>query len=497
MQDLTQLTPAQLDAEIANDLGGLSKDPYRFVLWAFPWGSGNLKEYAGPQDWQAKILKEIRDGLLSPGHAIQKAVASGHGIGKSALVAWIILWAISTFEDSRGTITANTDTQLRTKTWPELAKWYNLFIAKHWFVYTATSLFSREKAHEKTWRIDMVPWDETNPEAFAGLHNQGRRILLIFDEASAIHDSIWTTSEGALTDPNTEILWFVFGNPTRNTGRFYDCFHALRHRWNPEHIDSRSVPLTNKEQIEKWIKDYGDDSDFVRVRVKGLFPKAEPDTLIPLDWIEAAMVRLIAPEQSRGPVTLGVDVARYGDDDTVICPKSGRQTLDICRVHGYDTMQVTGMVKQVCKELKVNEIHVDVIGLGAGVVDKLNEDNYNVVGVNSSEKAMDEEAFVNTRAEMWYAARESLNPNNPACMALPHDDSLAGDLSSIKIMPPDSRGRKRIEPKEKTKERLGHSPDAGDAYAMAVYKSYSLYAKPVVAWGHGNMMTLPVPPEWQ
>ena len=496
MQDLSKLTQDQLEDEISDDLARLSNNPYGFVLWAFPWGEGALEKFNGPQEWQAKILKEVRDKLLTLDQAIQKAVASGHGIGKSALVAWLILWAISTLEDTRGTITANTDTQLRTKTWPELAKWHNLFIAKHWFEYTATSLFSKDKQHEKTWRIDMIPWDETNPEAFAGLHNEGKRIILIFDEASAIHDAIWKTSEGALTDKNTQILWFAFGNPTRNTGRFYDCFHSFRHRWNPEHIDSRSVSITNKDQIGKWISDYGDDSDFVRVRVKGLFPKAEPDTLIPLDWIEAAMAREIPPEQSRGPAVLGVDVARYGDDDSVVCVKNGRLVALVNYVHGYDTMQVTGMVKNICKEYKVSEIHVDVIGLGAGVVDKLGEDNYNVVGVNSSEKAMDEEEFINTRAEMWYAARESLNPINPAAMALPKDDRLAGDLSSIKIQPPDSRGRKRIEPKEKTKERLGRSPDAGDAYAMAVYKSYTMYAKPIAAWGHGNMMPLPLTPEW-
>jgi hypothetical protein len=464
-------------------------------------GEGDLAKYAGPQPWQATILKELRDKILTLNQAFQKAVASGHGIGKSALVAWLILWAISTMEDTRGTVTADTDNQLRTKTWPELAKWHRLFIARHWFKVEATSIHSVDPKHDKTWRIDIIPWDETNPEAFSGLHNKGKRVIVIFDEASGIHKAIWEATQGILTDADTEIIWCAFGNPTRNTGIFHECFHALRHRWNPIHIDSRHVAITNKSQIEKWRQDFGEDSDFFRVRVRGQFPKAEPDTLIPLDWIEAAMERTIPPEQKRGPVFLGVDVARYGDDDSVACPKNGRQTLPLKYVHGFNTMEVVGIVTQLCRDLEPTkpkrvEVHVDVIGLGAGVVDRLSEDQYNVVGINSSETALDEERFVNVRAEMWFAARESLNPANPAAMALPKDDRLAGDLSSIKILPPDSRGRVRIEPKEKTKERLGRSPDAGDAYAMSVYRSFVGYAKPVGAFMQDGPLVIPVQPEW-
>jgi hypothetical protein len=493
-----------IEGNISDEISATADDPLAFVMLAFEWGKGELKEFDGPQDWQRKILAEIRDKITTPNEAIQKAVASGHGIGKSALVAWIVLWAISTFEDTRGTITADTDTQLRTKTWPELAKWHRLFIAKHWFELTATSIFSKQKDHEKTWRIDIIPWDETNPEAFSGLHNQGRRVIVVFDEASAIHPKIWEATQGVLSDANTQILWFAFGNPTRNTGVFHQCFHSLRHRWSPVHIDSRDVAITNKAQIEKWKQDMGgEDSDFFRVRVRGQFPKAEPDTLIPLDWIEAAMERVVPPEQRRGPIYLGVDVARYGDDDTVTTPKNGRETLPLRYVHGFNTMEVVGSVKQTLSDLcpkreKSTPIKVDVIGLGAGVVDKLSEDGYNVEGVNSSEKPIDEEKFVNTRAEMWFAARESLNPANPACMSLPKDDRLAGDLSAIKILPPDSRGRVRIESKEETKKRLGRSPDAGDSYAMSVYRSYTQFAKPVAVWGHGNLIPLPTPvvPEW-
>jgi len=181
---------------------------------------------------------------------------------------------MSTFKDTRGVVTANTETQRKTKTWAELAKWFRLcWFASQMFDLTATAIFSVSPDHQKTWRIDMVPWSERNTEAFAGLHNKGKRILLIFDEASAIPDVVWEVSEGALTDEGTQIIWCVFGNPTRNTGRFKGCFAGkTRRRWNRRQIDSRTSVFVNRGQIDEWISDYGIDCDFVKVRVRGMFP---------------------------------------------------------------------------------------------------------------------------------------------------------------------------------------------------------------------------------
>ncbi|MGA2403047.1 MAG: hypothetical protein ABSG91_15300 [Syntrophobacteraceae bacterium] len=253
---------ASLHRQLVADLGKYAFDPYGWVLYAFAWGKGELAGFDGPDQWQseqlqaigAKLRKGVTEGGAHPGCGptaacarsepcvvIREATASGHGIGKSAFVAWLILWAVSTFEDTKGVVTANTETQLKTKTWSELAKWYRLcWFASQMFELTATAIFSKIPDHQKTWRIDMVPWSERNTEAFAGLHNKGKRILLIYDEASAIPDVIWQVSEGALTDEGTQILWCVFGNPTRNTGRFKGCFVGqLRHRWNTRQIDSR------------------------------------------------------------------------------------------------------------------------------------------------------------------------------------------------------------------------------------------------------------------
>ena len=230
----------------------------------FPWGQSGtvLEKFSGPEEWAVKLMNQIRDGLIDTNTAIQIATASGHGIGKSATVAHLILWAFCTFPDTRGVVTANTETQLKTKTWAELGKWFNLcWFGREHFNLTATGLFSKDPERERTWRIDMIPWSEKNPAAFAGLHNQGKRILLVFDEGSEIPDIIWETAEGALTDSDTEIIWLAFGNPTRNTGRFRECFDGgkFADQWQHNQIDSRTVRITNKSRLNNWVTAYGDE----------------------------------------------------------------------------------------------------------------------------------------------------------------------------------------------------------------------------------------------
>ena len=157
-------SPADDESDLVGLICETIHDPLRFVIIAFPWGEpGELLHEDGPDDWQRDILEVISNGLLTPNEAIQIAVASGHGIGKSALVAWIILWAMSTCEDCKGVVTANTETQLTTKTWSELAKWHRLSINQHWFTLTATSLFSTQPDNDRTWRTDMVAWSDATP----------------------------------------------------------------------------------------------------------------------------------------------------------------------------------------------------------------------------------------------------------------------------------------------------------------------------------------------
>ena len=185
-----------MDEGLVHWLASVSNDPYAYVMGAFPWGEPGtrLEKFSGPETWQEEKLKLVRDLLatgMAASTAIQIATASGHGVGKSALVAWLIKWGIDTKPDTVGVVTANTETQLKTKTWVELGRWHNISLTRDVFKHTATAYFHPD--YDRTWRLDQVPWSERNTEAFAGLHNQGKRILLIFDEASAIPDMIWET----------------------------------------------------------------------------------------------------------------------------------------------------------------------------------------------------------------------------------------------------------------------------------------------------------------
>ncbi|MFQ5471511.1 MAG: LAGLIDADG family homing endonuclease [Dehalococcoidia bacterium] len=390
-----------------------------------------------------------------------------HVTHNSALVAWLIIWAMATYPNTKGVVTANTELQLKTKTWAELAKWHRLSIVNHWFELTATALFATHPEYEKTWRIDMVPWSERNTEAFAGLHNEGRRILLIFDEASAIPDLIWEVSEGALTDEDTEIIWCAFGNPTRNEGRFRECFGAFKHRWSTRRLDSRTVEGTNKAQLQKWVDDYGEDSDFVRVRVRGVFPRAGTSQFIPADIVHDAAGRKVEYDKS-APVVVGVDVARFGDDESVIRTRVGRDAkqFETKRFRGLDTMQLAARVAEHCDMLrdaigrKPDALFVDGGGVGGGVVDRLRQMGYDVIEVQFGARAADSRMYANKRAEIWGRMREWLKIG-----AIPDDDELRQQLTAVGYSFTASN-QLRLEKKEDMKKRGLDSPDHAEALAV-------------------------------
>lgn len=462
-------------------LASVSDDPYAFVLGAFPWGEPDtrLATERGPEPWQEALLQRLRDRLISVDEAIREATGSGHGVGKSACVSWIILWAVSTLPDTRGVVTANTETQLKTKTWAELGKWYHLFIAKDLFSLTATALISIDPAHERTWRIDMIPWSERNSEAFAGLHNKGRRLLLIFDEASNIPDVIWETAEGALTDADTEIIWCVFGNPTRNTGRFKECFHGGRfaHMWNTTQVDSREVSFTNKKDIQAKIDAYGDDSDYVRIRILGQFPRVGEMEFFSAADVQAAMEREAEP-QRYDPLALGVDVARYGQNQSVIFPRKGRDARSIPRerFQGINTVQLAVKVSETSTALHANGIFVDGGGVGGGVVDNLRNMRFHCFDVQFGGKADlgsrvygdSGERYANKRAEMYGSLRGWIKGG-----AIPNEPEIREQLLGITYTF-NKRDEIILTSKEDMMKDGKPSPD--DADALALTFAYALPA---------------------
>lgn len=483
------------EEDLRKDIGGFSHDPLGFVRYVFPWGvkGTDLEHDMGPRDWQADVLREIgrqlramaKSGQWGP---IRIAVASGHGVGKSALMAWIKLWSLATFEDAMSVITANTETQLRTKTWPQIVKWFNLMICRHWFSLQDTCIVSRAPHHEKTWRGDRITWSEHNTEAFQGLHNLRKRIVVLFDEASAIADKVWEVTQGALTDENTEIVWVVFGNPTKNTGAFRETFGRYRARWWGRQIDSRTVPGTNKAEIANWIADHGEDSDFVRVRVRGEFPRIGFNQFIGGDIVTAARKRE-AMSNPTDPLIIGVDVARHGDDRTVIFFRRGRDARSIApiKLRVPDLMQVASRVADEARTHKADAVFVDM-GMGAGVVDRLRQLNVpGVMGVEFGSAADGvrtgdaKGSYANKRAEMWGNMKDWLPFG-----AIPDDNELADDL----IGPEYSfniRDQIQLEKKEDMKKRGLASPDSGDAlaltFAFVAHKAGARVASPLPTGG--------------
>lgn len=451
-------------ADLVEAVARFAREPLGFVRGAYDWGAGELRGADGPRAWQSDILARIGEHLRGAQRyePLKIAVASGHGVGKSALMGQLCAWAMSTCDDCRVVLTAGTGRQLETKTAPEVAKWFRRAITARWFAVQSQSIYALAKGHERTWRADYVTWSEENTEAFAGLHNAGKRIVVIYDEASAISDRIWDVTEGALTDEGTEIIWLAFGNPTLNTGRFRECFGAQKHRWQTTQLDSRTVEGTNKAQIQKWIEDYGEDSDFVRVRVRGEFPRAGSDQFIPSDAV-AVCRKFNALGQEHAPGILGVDVARFGDDRTVLMYRRGREAKIAGQYRGLDTMQTADKVVSAIAELELDAVVVDGDGLGAGVVDRLKQLGYGrlVTEFHGGVPAHDTHQYFNRRAEVWGLMRDALKNG----MAVPDLPDMEQDLCGIQY---GFSGKEQIqlEAKADMKKRGLASPDLGDALAM-------------------------------
>lgn len=479
---------------IVNDLATFEFDPVGFVLWAFPWGEkgSQLEAEEGPEQWQIDHLNRIGEKLEAGGDfgaIIEEDTPAGHGVGKSAVVSWVILWAISTHENTRGVVTANTDTQLRTKTWAELAKWHSMFIARDLFTLTATAIYAASAEESKMWRIDMIPWSKERSEAFAGLHNKGNRILVLFDEASAIDDLIWEVTEGALTDEKTQIVWCRYGNPTRTSGRFHkNCMQPKRN--TVTRVDARNVRFTNKSQIAAWIEDYGEDSDFVRVRVKGQFPRAGTKNFISPEVVEQCRYRQTPDSQvAMYQMILSIDPARFGDDKSVISLRQGLKLRWQRKFSGYDGPDLTGKVMEICREFPgITVIAYDAIGVGADLDSSLRR----AVGlpqllpVTWGNPASDTKQFFNMRAECWSAMRDWLKTGD-----IPNDDELCNELTSVDYGY-DALFRIQLQSKKDIKKNGGKSPDCADSLALSfaadllTVRTNSVKAKPVIPKSAGG-----------
>jgi len=469
----------------------IKDNPLAFVMLVFPWGVKGtpLEHFTGPRKWQREVLTDIANHIKQNGGKIdfdtlREAVASGRGIGKSALVSWLVIWMLSTRIGSTTIVSDNSESQLRKVTWAEITKWLAMGLNSHWFEVSATSLQPAKWLTElverdlrkgtRYWGVEGRLWSAENPDAFAGVHNMDG-VLVIFDEASGIDDAIWAVTAGFFTENTPNRFWFAFSNPRRNTGYFYETFHSKRDFWNTKVVDARTVEGTDKAVYQQIIDEYGPDSSQAHVEVYGQFPSAGDDQFIGANTVDEAMKRVKYQDLS-APIVIGVDPARFGADATVIAVRQGRDIVKIIRHRGDDTMTVVGHVIEAIEEYKPTLVVIDEGGLGAGIVDRLKEQRYKIKGINFGNKSKNPIMYGNMRAQMWGDMREWLKT-----ASIPNDRFLKTDLISP-MMKPDSRGTIFLESKKDMKARGLASPDAADAIAVT-------FAFPVAHRGEYNART--------
>ena len=453
----------------------IKDDPFKFVMFVFPWGQKGtpLENFDGPRRWQRKALQRMAEHIKANNGKVdfdtfRRATSSGRGIGKSALVAWLVIWMLSTRIGSTTVVSANSEAQLRSITWAEITKWLSMALNSHWFEPSATrvlpakwltELVERDlKIGTRYWNVEGRLWSAENPDAYAGVHNFAG-VLLVFDEASGIDDSIWGVASGFFTENTPNRFWLAFSNPRRNNGYFYECFHSKREFWDTEFVDARTVEHTDQKVYQQIIDEYGPDSAEAHVEVYGQFPNASDDQFIGASLVDDAMRRELHKDPT-APIVIGVDPARFGSDSTIIAVRQGRDVTALKRFRGDDTMTVVGHVIEAIETYKPALVVIDEGGLGAGIVDRLKEQRYKIRGVNFGNKSKNPLMWGNKRAEMWGEMRKWLKD-----AAIPQDRFLKNDLTGPKIKP-DSRGTIFLESKKDMKARGLASPDAADAIAV-------------------------------
>jgi phage terminase large subunit len=421
-----------------------------------------------PEPYQQAVLNDLA-------HHPMVSVRSGQGVGKTGLEAVACIWFLTCRPNPRVVCTAPTRQQLNDVLWAEIAKWLETSKVKRLLKWTKTKIYMI--GHEKRWFATART--ATKPENMQGFHEE--YMLFIADEASGIDDKIMEAILGTLSGPENKLL--MCGNPTRTSGVFYDSHHKDRGDYKTHKISSRDSTRTNKTNISMLERKYGKDSDVVRVRVDGEFPRAEPDVFIPLEFAEAAAMRDVYPADVDGETVIpnsaelhfGVDVSRFGDDETIILPRIGNVVPTLHRYTKQGTTETAGWVVRHAKDYMVLYhrsscvVKIDDDGVGGGVTDIVRELvrverlPITVVDCHNGGKAKDADHYENWGAESWANIKDLLQERE---IQIPNDEDLIGQLSTRKysITP---KGRIRLETKEDMKKRGLRSPDRADALVLA------------------------------
>ncbi|MFA9375581.1 MAG: phage terminase large subunit [Lachnotalea sp.] len=430
-----------------------------------------------PDDWQRLVAKDVANNP-------KVTVKSGQGVGKTALEAGLILWFLTCRPYARVIATAPTMQQLYDVLWAEIAKWLNSSKVKNLLKWTKTKVYMVGDSE----RWFATAKTATKPENMQGFHED--HMLIVVDEASGIADAIMEAILGTLTGKDNKLL--MCGNPNKLDGVFYDSHNKDRDKYKAHTVSSMDSKRTSKDNIEMLLNKYGQDSDVARVRIFGQFPKGALDSFISLETVEFAsgkVSKIKSEEVAQSRILhIGCDVARFGDDKTVITPRISSKVFEFRKYTKKSTMETAGNVIMTCKEymkkypnIKECCIKVDDSGVGGGVTDRLKEVireeklPFKVIPVNNGESAKDNYYF-NLGSELWGHIKELLEVNlsnniqgKEVMLELPYDDELIKQLS-IRKYHMTSKGKIQLESKDEMKKRGIGSPDIADSLSLAIYE---------------------------
>ena len=467
-------TSRDFEAELHEFCADMYANPLGWVRGAFPWGEpGQLEAYAEPDVWQCEFfewlggeIKSRKFNGVDPVMPIRGAVSSGHGIGKGALTGMLVAFLMSTRRDAKGVVTANTNTQLQDKTWSSIQIWLKRSLTAHWFEMNTSIMY--RKGYRESWKCSPQTCDPDNSEAFAGQHNANSTSFYVNDEDSNVPDIIHEVQEGGLTDG--EPMQFLFGNPTRRRGEFYDIvFGGKGKRWHTWVLDARLCRFSNKELIAEQLEDYGEDSDRFRVRVRGLPPNAEDAQFIDYGRILAAQKRQVVCLHDE-PLVAGCDLAWGGSDANVIRFRRGRDAKSIAaiRIPGELTRDPGVLTNRLADVLtatyedgqKVAMLFLDSAGIAGAVGTRLRTlGHQNVCEVNFGADSPDPKCRY-MRDYMWQQMKDWLLTG-----AIDASPRLEADLTGPGLRE-DLKQRIWLESKKEMKARDVPSPDEGDALAL-------------------------------
>ena len=443
------------------------KDPVKFA-----------REVIGmdPDDWQCELLEAVANPEIR-----RVTCRSGHGVGKSSAVAMAAIWHVLMRVPSKTVVTAPTSAQLFDACFAEMKN-----IAKRLkppfddLLEIKSDRIELKSSPESTF-ISCRTSRQEQPEALAGVHSPST--LLLADESSGIPESVFEAASGSMSGIHATTV--LTGNPTRNTGFFYDTHNRLKENWYTMHVSCIDSKRVSDDFVNDMKNRYGEDSPAYHVRVLGNFPPSESDTVIPVSLIDHAMKNDIKVHEDTVSIW-ALDVARQGNDSSVLCKRQGPIIHPLTVWNNLDLMQLSGAVKAeydaVSSSKKPIEIIVDSVGLGAGVLDRLRELGLPARGLNVSERSMQKETYINLRAELWFRCKSWLEGMD---VKIPHDDRLWAELAAPRYHFTSS-GKIQVESKEAMKKRGINSPDRADAVCLSLANEMTTMAYGTSSAGSWN-----------